>query len=94
MGWGSAGGIIEPLLTELVEMDKRNPGDALGKRMTPAIVKLISTLQANDWDTEEETLAEFKHVPWIVAAFEACDVTMTCRGACEDCGEICGKERL
>lgn len=94
MGWSSAGDIIEPFLTELVCLDKVNPGLNLGVAVSPAIVKLIEELQNRDWDTEDEVLAEFKSVPWIVGAFEARGVSLNCQGECEDCGQTCGKERV
>ncbi len=63
MGWGSAGNIFEPVAAALIEA---GASDDLKRRV---LGKLIDTLQDEDWDTEDESLHEFRNDPVIVAEF-------------------------
>lgn len=63
MGWASAGGIFDPIATALIE---HNASVEL-KRIV--LVKLIDVLRDGDWDTEDESLDQFRHDPAIVSAF-------------------------
>jgi hypothetical protein len=63
MGWASADSIFDPVAAALIEAGAT---DDL-KRKT--LGRLISSLQENDWDTEDESLERFKDDPAIVAAF-------------------------
>ncbi len=40
------------------------------------LTELIEQLQDIDWDTEYESLEEFKDVPYIVQAFADCEVAL------------------
>lgn len=63
MGWASASRIFDPVAQGLIdagasqEIKRRVLGD------------LIGVLQGEDWDTEGESLEEFKDDPVIVAVF-------------------------
>lgn len=63
MGWASAGGIFNPVAQALLDLgaDRETKRRVLGT--------LISKLQDGDWDTESESLEEFKHDVDIVALF-------------------------
>jgi hypothetical protein len=68
MGWNSAGDIFDPVAKALVEL---NAPDAMKTRV---LGDLIGALQNGDWDTEDESLEQFKNDPAIVAAFADHDV--------------------
>lgn len=64
MGWGSAGAtIFNPTIDALVA------SNASEEVLFNTAVNLISTLQGEDWDTEQESLEYFKDNPAIVRAF-------------------------
>lgn len=46
------------------------------------LTELIEQLQDVDWDTEYESLFEFKDIPYIVQAFADCEIYL--EGALED----------
>ena len=69
MGWASVGhSIFDPVMKALQE------SDAKPEVKKSVAVQLISVLQAEDWDTEDESLEEFSDDPVIVAAFAECGV--------------------
>lgn len=72
MGWASAGAIFDPVAKALVEL---NAPDEMKIRV---LGDLIGALQDGDWDTEDESLDEFKDDPAIVEAFRLHDVTIRC----------------
>lgn len=86
MGWASAGQIFDPVAKALVEL---NAPDDMKRRV---LGDLIGALQDGDWDTEDESLDQFKDDPAIRAAFRDHDVVITCgsedgpEGTC-DCTE-------
>lgn len=64
MGWASAGPeIFDPVARALVD----HVADADVRQIVAS--RLIATLQAGDWDTEDESLDEFSDDLAIVAAF-------------------------
>lgn len=63
MGWASASEIFDPIAQALIDL---NANPATKRRV---LGTLISTLRANDWDTEDESLDEFRHDAEIVAIF-------------------------
>jgi hypothetical protein len=63
MGWASAGGIFDPIAEALIELK------ASEKVKRRVLGPLIGRLQAEDWDTEYESLAQFRDDPVIVDLF-------------------------
>lgn len=72
MGWASAGEIFDPVARALVELN------APDQVKTQVLGDLIGALQDGDWDTEDESLEEFKDDPAIVEAFRLHDVYLNC----------------
>lgn len=72
MGWASAGAIFDPVAKALVEL---NAPDEMKIRV---LGDLIGALQDGDWDTEDESLEEFKNDPAIAEAFRQHDVYTRC----------------
>ena len=68
MGWNSAGDIFDPVARALIELG------ATDATKTRVLGDLIGALQNGDWDTEDESLEQFKNDPAIVAAFADHDV--------------------
>jgi hypothetical protein len=68
MGWNSANYIFDPVAEVLVQ-EKIDPKVAL-----KVLVTLIRNLQSEDWDTEDESLEDFKNYPVVVEAFKMCGV--------------------
>jgi hypothetical protein len=63
MGWSSGNEIFDPVAWAL--MNNQVPEDA----QTEILSVLIDRLQDGDWDTEDESLYEFRNFPAIVEAF-------------------------
>lgn len=78
MGWASAGQIFDPVARALIELGA--PDDM----KTRVLGDLIGALQDGDWDTEDESLEQFKDDPAIVAAFRDHDVIITCNNVDDD----------
>lgn len=72
MGWSSANPIFDSVAQELID------AGASDELKTRVLAKLIGQLQVGDWDTEDESLGEFKDDPAIVAAFRANNVVIEC----------------
>jgi len=72
MGWASATEIFDPVAKALVELN------APDEMKTRVLGDLIGALQDGDWDTEDESLEEFKDDPAIVEAFRQHDVYIRC----------------
>lgn len=72
MGWASAGDIFDPIARVLIELDA--PEEMKRRVLGP----LIDKLRNEDWDTEGESLEEFRDDPVIVAIFRERDVTIDC----------------
>lgn len=72
MGWASAGEIFDPIAHGLIEAGASE--DIKRRVLGPLIVKL----QNDDWDTESESLEEFRDDPVIVAIFREHGVTADC----------------
>jgi hypothetical protein len=88
MGWASASEIFDPVARALVDCGA--PDDTKRK----VLGDLIRRLRDNDWDTEDESLAEFADDPAIVAAFRDNDVILRCGDECgPDVYEPCEEER-
>ncbi|MFI6813745.1 hypothetical protein ACIBG7_15095 [Nonomuraea sp. NPDC050328] len=74
MGWGSAGyRIFDPVARALLDA---NASEEITRRV---LGKLIDELRQEDWDTETDSLDEFRDQPVIVAVFRDKDVTTRCR---------------
>lgn len=72
MGWNSANEIVDPQIRMLVKaVENDEMPEALAHNL---LVELIVQCQSGDWDTESESLEAFLHVPWVVRAFNACEV--------------------
>lgn len=78
MGWASAGQIFNPVAQALID------AGASDELKTTVLAKLINQLQDGDWDTEHESLDEFKHDPAIVAAFRQNNVVIPCTAENDD----------
>jgi hypothetical protein len=74
MGWASASEIFDPVAKALIDL---NASAGMKRRL---LGTLIGKLQDGDWDTEDESLREFRHDPAIVQAFYAHDVGNTIEG--------------
>lgn len=71
MGWGSAGSkIFEPVARALI-----NAGTSEEERET-VLTEVIGALQAEDWDTEYDSLDEFLNDPPTVRAFARNGITV------------------
>jgi hypothetical protein len=70
MGWASAGDIFNDVAQGLI--DSNAPDDVKGGVLT----RLIGALQADDWDTEDESLEHFQEDPVIVKAFADNGITL------------------
>lgn len=70
MGWNTANQIFDPVARALID------AGATDELKTRVLGELIGQLQQEDWDTEDESLDEFKDDPAIVAAFAANDVVL------------------
>jgi hypothetical protein len=68
MGRASAGEIFDPIAQVLIDL---NAPDHMKLKI---LTELIARLQAGDWDTEDESLRQFRDDPIVVAAFAANDV--------------------
>lgn len=64
MGWASGNEVFDPVAREL----QRLLGDQPQARQNIA-AELIHALQQRGWDTEDESLGEFRNDPAIMAAF-------------------------
>lgn len=73
MGWSSAGQIFDPVARALVEL---GAPDEMKRKV---LGDLIGALHDGDWDTEDESLDEFKDDPAIVAAFADHRVYIRCQ---------------
>lgn len=63
MGWGSAGSIFDPIAQALIDLD------APPEMKRGVLGPLIDRLRAEDWDTCDESLDEFRDDPVIVSIF-------------------------
>lgn len=63
MGWASASRIFDPVAQGLIDA---GASEEIKRRV---LGDLIGTLQGEDWDTEDESLEEFKDDPVIVELF-------------------------
>lgn len=75
MGWASAGAIFNPVALALIELNAPNE---MKRRV---LGDLIKALQDGDWDTEDESLYEFRYDVGTVSAFYACGVGNEIEGA-------------
>lgn len=69
MGWGSAYGIFNSTADALIAA---NASDEIKER---TLTKLIAKLQADDWDTELDSLQSYLDHPAIVRAFATQGIT-------------------
>lgn len=68
MGWGSGYRVFNDVADALIEAKASD--DVKGKTLT----RLIAELQAQDWDTELDSLQSYLDDPAIVRAFAANDI--------------------
>jgi hypothetical protein len=68
MGWASAGEIFDPVAQALIDCgaDEQTKRRVLGM--------LIGKLQDGDWDTEDESMRQFRHDPVIAELFRKAGV--------------------
>lgn len=74
MGWASGNEIFDPVCTTLVELiDSEHISEQASEII---LVKLIKVLQDQDWDTEDESLYDFRTFDFIVRAFATCNISL------------------
>lgn len=73
MGWNSANEIFDPVARKAQELG------LTGEQRTELLSVLIDQLQQGDWDTEDESLDEFKDDEAVVEAFRRNKIYVTCR---------------
>lgn len=78
MGWASAGQIFDPVAQALIDL---GASDEVKQRVLGTLIK---GLHEGDWDTEDESLDQFKHDPAIRAAFAANGIHVRCMHQAED----------
>lgn len=72
MGWASGHQVFDPVARQVIH-EFRNA--ALTRTTARTILAtLIEALQARDWDTENESLDQFRDHDYVVAAFRDCDI--------------------
>lgn len=75
MGWSSGDEVFDPVCTTIVN------GVVTGQMevdfATEVLIKLIRGLQDRGWDTEDESLGEFRDREFVVAAFKAQGVELS-----------------
>ncbi|CAL9369672.1 hypothetical protein [Streptomyces sp. enrichment culture] len=69
MGWGSAYSLFNTVADALIEA---NATDEIKEK---TLTTVIARLQAEDWDTELDSLQSYLDDPAIVRAFAANDIT-------------------
>ncbi|MBZ6207481.1 hypothetical protein KVH31_13335 [Streptomyces olivaceus] len=69
MGWGSAYSLFNTVADALIEA---NATDEIKEK---TLTTVIARLQAEDWDTELDSLQSYLDDPTIVRAFAANDIT-------------------
>lgn len=73
MGWSSGNEIFDPVCA--IICDKVDNGRIQEDDAIIILTNLIHGLQDSDWDTEGESLDLFNNYPYVVKAFELCDIT-------------------
>lgn len=86
MGWASANEIFDPVARKLIAMTDEQVV------ITEILAVLIHEMQQCNWDTEDESLKEFKDNPAIVEAFRRNKIIIQC-GAGGEAGDWCWLER-
>jgi hypothetical protein len=76
MGWSGGDEIVGPVIRYLrpYVWDGGIDTDVA----TGALEVLVRSCQGRDWDTESETLGEFRDEAWVVEAFRRCEVYLVC----------------
>lgn len=69
MGWGSAYSLFNTVADALIE------AEATDEIKEKTLTTVIARLQAEDWDTELDSLQSYLDDPAIVRAFAANDIT-------------------
>lgn len=72
MGWSIGNEVFDPVARKARELELSD------EQVTELLTVLIHGLQERDWDTEDESLDEFKDDEAIVEAFRRNDITITC----------------
>lgn len=86
MGWAGANPIFGSTAQKMIDL-KVSP-----EIKTEVLAVLIRELQTGDWDTEDESLGEFKDDEAIVEAFRRNRVVIKCGS--KDGSRWCERERL
>lgn len=68
MGWSSANSIFDETARAFIKQVEA--GKCAPEAATDILVCLIKELHAGDWDTDDESYAEFHDYAWIAEAFE------------------------
>lgn len=71
MGWNSANPIFDCVADKLISLAVSD------EIKTEVLSTLIGELQSGDWDTEDESLWDYRHDPAIVEAFRRNDVVLS-----------------
>ena len=89
MGWASAGDIFDPVARALID------AGVAPEVKTRVLGALISALQDGDWDTEPDSLEQFKDDEAVAEAFRQHGVIITCNAIREREGatDWCERER-
>ena len=64
MGWASASGIFDSAVSAAIEAGLD------GDKLTQFATNMIDTLSDQDWDTQDESVEQFRNNPYVVKAFE------------------------
>ncbi len=69
MGWARGQDVFDPVALHIVKLvAKEEMDEEIGRGI---LVLLIDQLQSADWDTEDESLYEFRNIPFVAQAFAA-----------------------
>lgn len=72
MGWSGGDEIVGPVI---LEMDAAIAEDELNETAAAIILAvLVDKCRDCDWDTYDETLEQWAHVPWVVDGFKRAGV--------------------
>lgn len=76
MGWASANPIFDETIREAIY------NDVEGRALYCIASALIAQLQNGDWDTEDESLEQFRDQPEVIRAFKDAGVLIPCICTC------------
>jgi len=74
MGWNTGNDVFDPVCKFLIAgVQQRSIKEWQAEEI---LVVLIEALQESDWDTENESLDEFKEYPYVVNAFRRREIPL------------------